>query len=270
MSWGIEVPGDPEQVMYVWFDALVNYISALGWPENEKNFSTWWPGYQMAGKDNLRPQSAMWQAMLMSAGLEPSRQIFIHGFITSNGQKMSKSSGNVAHPYELIEDYGADALRYYLLREVPPMEDGDYTPERFLEVYNAGLANGLGNLVSRVVKMAENFDAWPSADKLLPAEQMIKEDFFQEFREALESYQFARALDFIWLQIKEADLYVQNVQPFKVFKTGPEEAREQVRFLLESLWRISVALTPVLPTTALKIQKLIKKEIPLEPLFLRR
>ena len=154
MPWGVEVPGDPKHIMYVWFDALVNYISALGWPENETNFKKWWPGTQMAGKDNLRQQSAMWVAMLLSAGLSTPKQIIIHGFITSGGTKMSKSLGNVASPAQIVSEYGTDALRYYLAREITPFEDGDFTMERFKEVYNANLANGLGNLVSRIMKLA--------------------------------------------------------------------------------------------------------------------
>src|SRR5690606_35159309 len=158
MPWGVPVPDDPNQVMYVWFDALVNYISALGWPdsaegstEGDNNFSEWWPVIQFAGKDNLRQQSAMWQAMLMSAGLPPSKQIIIHGFINVDGQKMSKSLGNVVNPLDLVNRYGTDSLRYYLLRHVPPFEDGDFTEEKFKEIYNANLANGLGNLTSRIM-----------------------------------------------------------------------------------------------------------------------
>ena len=156
MPWGVEVPGDNKQVMYVWFDALVNYISALGWPENEKKFSEFWPGIQIAGKDNLRQQSAMWQAMLISAGLPNSKQILIHGFMTVAGQKISKSLGNVVNPIEVTKKYGAEALRYYLLKEVPTFDDGDYSEEKLIQLYNADLANGLGNLVSRITKLCED------------------------------------------------------------------------------------------------------------------
>ncbi|MEK7522016.1 MAG: methionine--tRNA ligase, partial [Patescibacteria group bacterium] len=145
MPWGVDVPNDPEHVMYVWFDALIYYISTLGWPKDEKNFNDFWPVVQVAGKDNLRQQSAIWQAMLMSAGLPNSKQIFIHGFITSDGQKMSKSLGNVVNPFDLIKKYGIDAVRYYLLREIPPADDGDYSEKRMNEVYSSDLANELGN-----------------------------------------------------------------------------------------------------------------------------
>ncbi|MBI1866156.1 MAG: methionine--tRNA ligase, partial [Candidatus Staskawiczbacteria bacterium] len=159
MPWGVPVPNDNKHIMYVWFDALTNYISALGWPENKEKFRDFWGttekpnAIQVAGKDNLRQQSAMWQAMLMAADLPPTRQIFIHVFITSGGQKMSKSLGNVIDPFDYVENYGTDALRYYLLAKISPTEDSDFTKEKFEETYNADLANGLGNLVSRSAKL---------------------------------------------------------------------------------------------------------------------
>jgi methionyl-tRNA synthetase len=159
MPWGIPVPGDSNHVMYVWFDALVNYISTLGWPDNKANFEKFWVNgtpVQYAGKDNLRQQSAMWQAMLLSAGLPPTSTIVINGFINSGGQKMSKSLGNVISPYDVVNEYGTDALRYYVCRELSAFEDSDMTMEKFKESYNANLANGLGNLVSRIMKMAQD------------------------------------------------------------------------------------------------------------------
>ena len=161
MPWGVPVPNDDEHIMYVWFDALVNYISCLGWPEDKENFEQFWGtkenrnAIQVAGKDNLRQQSAMLQAMLMSAGLPLSKQIYIFGFVNSEGKKMSKSLGNVVSPFDLVEEYGTDAVRYYIARHLNTFEDSDFTEEKFKEAYNANLANGLGNLVSRVMKMAE-------------------------------------------------------------------------------------------------------------------
>ena len=155
MPWGVAVPDDSNQVMYVWFDALIFYISNIGWPNNQKEFNQWWPVVQVAGKDNLRQQTAIWQAMLMSAGLKNSKQIMIHGFITANGQKMSKSLGNVIDPFKLVKKYGSDVVRYYLLREIPTFDDGDYSDQRMLEIYNSELANELGNLVSRLTTLAE-------------------------------------------------------------------------------------------------------------------
>src|SRR3989344_4863445 len=155
MPWGVDVPNDPDHVMYVWFDALVYYISTLGWPSKLTEYQKFWPGIQAAGKDNLRQQSAIWQAMLMSAGLPNSKQIFIHGFITSEGKKISKSLGNVIDPYGLVKQYGINAIRYYLLKEIPPSDDGDFSQRRMQEIYEADLANELGNLASRLTNLAE-------------------------------------------------------------------------------------------------------------------
>ena len=169
MPWGIEVPGDEKHVMYVWFDALTNYISCLGWPEDKKDFGKLWPGLQVAGKDNLRQQSSMWQAMLLSAGLPTSKQIFIHGFITADGQKMSKSLGNVINPVDLVKKYGTDAVRYYLLRELNPVEDGDFTYEKFEQRYNSDLAGGIGNLVARTLGVSSKI----KLKKLKPTKQIV-------------------------------------------------------------------------------------------------
>src|SRR3989344_4672838 len=161
LAWGVPVPGDESQVMYVWFDAVTSYISTLGWPNDAEGlFSKFWEGgitLQVAGKDQVRFQSLMWQAMLMSAGIKNTDQIFYHGFINSGGQKMSKSLGNVISPYEVVEKYGTDATRYILLRHVHPFEDSDITWERLDEWYTADLVNGLGNLVARVMKMASQY-----------------------------------------------------------------------------------------------------------------
>ncbi|MEK7091963.1 MAG: methionine--tRNA ligase [Patescibacteria group bacterium] len=270
MPWGIPVPGDSEQVIYVWFDALVNYLSVLGWPKDQASFEAWWPVIQFCGKDNLRQQSAMWQAMLSAVGLPPSKHIIVNGFITSAGQKMSKSLGNVVDPTVLVADWGVDVLRYFILRELVPFEDGDFTLERFKTAYNSELANGLGNLTSRIIKMAETYEVKIKPADLRPAGDWLPDDFFAEYREAVEAFEPNRALDFIWTQIKEADLYIQNTTPFKLIKTNPAKAYEHVEYLLGALWRIAVGLEPFLPETALKIQAMIKGELPLEPLFLRR
>ncbi|KKU65037.1 MAG: methionyl-tRNA synthetase, methionyl-tRNA synthetase [Candidatus Amesbacteria bacterium GW2011_GWC1_47_15] len=143
MPWGIDVPGDLQQVMYVWFDALINYISTLGWPEDRQKFTDFWPGLQVAGLDNLRQQSAIWQAMLMSAGLPNTKQIFIHGFMTVNGQKISKSLGTSIDPIAMADKYGTDAVRYFLLAKVHPYDGSDFSYDKFEEAYNSDLANGL-------------------------------------------------------------------------------------------------------------------------------
>lgn len=249
VSWGIPVPGDDQHVMFVWFDALVNYISTLGWPEDEENFKAFWPGVQVAGKNNLRQQSAMWQAMLMSAGLPNSKQIFIHGFINSGGQKMSKSLGNVVNPYEIVEKYGTDALRYWIAREAEPFEDSDFTWEKLNENYNANLANGLGNLVARVAKLAEQKGL--TIDK-------SKVGFYPEVVKSLEAYRFNSAMDYIWKQITEADKKINEERPWELVG---ETAKAVVADFAGRLQQIAFNLQPFLPATAEKILKQFSGEI---------
>lgn len=262
MPWGIEVPDDPEHVMYVWFDALINYISAIGWPDKMTDFNKWWPVTQFAGKDNLRQQSAMWQAMLMSAGIFPSEKIFIHGFITSGGQKMSKSLGNVVSPFEKVENYGTDALRYFIAREVSPFEDGDITEERFKTAYNANLANGLGNTVSRVLKMAENYNCWP--------EKLENNELPLEYGQFIENLELNKASDLVWNKIGEIDLLIQEKQPFKLIKKDEKEAKMIVSNLVQKLFDIAIMLIPFMPETSEKIQEAIKNKKSTTPLFLRK
>jgi methionyl-tRNA synthetase len=263
MPWGIPVPGDDAQVMYVWFDALINYISTLGWPEKLEEFELFWPGTQVAGKDQIRMQAAMWQAMLMSAGLSQSKQIFIHGFINIDNKKISKSVGNVVSPADIVKEYGTDALRYYYAREVHPFEDTNYTAEKFKEAYNANLANGLGNLVSRLMKMAESNLSTP----INPPEAKIA----QEFREYLENFQFNKAMDLIWLEISAIDEEIQKTEPFKLIKTDKEKAISIIKELLVRLFIAAKMLHPIMPETSEKIREIIKtNKMPKEPLFARK
>jgi len=269
MSWGVEVPGDPDQVMYVWFDALVNYVSAVGWPTDMATFEKWWPVVQYAGKDNLRQQSAMWQAMLMSVGLPPSHQIVINGFVMSGGKKMSKTVGNVVDPVEVINEYGAEAFRYYIARELHSFEDSDFTYERFKESYNANLANGLGNLVSRTLKMATMY----GVEVTLPTknELFIREKLPTEYIDGFDSYDLVKSIDFIWKQVGELDQFIATTEPFKKIKVDEEGAKKDVGHLLTELWSIAVILEPFMPQTALRIQALItNKVVPDAPLFLRK
>lgn len=247
LPWGVEVPGDPNHVMYVWFDALINYISAIGWPHKIEEFNNWWPGVQTAGKDNLRQQSAMWQAMLMSAGLPTSKQILIHGFITSEGQKMSKSLGNVVDPFELVNKYGTDTVRYYLLKEVLPTKDGDFSIQRFKELYNADLANGLGNLVQRVAKLCERVEFDHSFGQVDIWEKETR------LNKHLDNYQFNDALVYIWEQIKRLDKKVDESRPWE--KKG-EELKEILTGLVGNLLEIASSLKPFMPETAEKIDKI--------------
>jgi methionyl-tRNA synthetase len=260
MPWGVAVPGDDTQVMYVWFDALVNYISALGWPDEK--YREWWPSIQLAGKDNLRQQSAMWQAMLMSAGVEPSRQILIHGFFTVDGYKMSKSVGNVISPLELVAEYGTDAVRYYLARHAHPYEDTDFSKERFKEVYNANLANGLGNVVARVMKMAE--------DNLSVAVSVPDNTFPQECLDALEKFEIQKAVDMMWDKIGAIDEKITIAEPYKLVKTNPERAGNIMTELVVELYTVARMLSPLLPDTSEKIKKAVKENKKPDTLFPRK
>lgn len=282
MPWGVSVPNDEKHVMYVWFDALVNYISCLGWPENKKKFEQFWGtkesrnAIQVAGKDNLRQQTAMWQAMLMSAGLPLSKQIFVFGFVNSGGQKMSKSLGNVISPIDLVNEYGTDAVRYYIVRHFNTFEDSDFTMEKFEEAYNANLANGLGNLVSRVMKMAEQFSFSPEESRLFNITEikngMNYDSKFEEVKTSLNIFEFNKTMDTVWEKISELDNYIQKEEPFKKIKRKElDDAKNDMKYLLNSLAGISVVLTPFMPETAEKIQQLIKEnKSPETPLFLRK
>ena len=246
LAWGVPVFGDEEQVMYVWFDALVNYVSAIGWPDDAKRFEKWWPVTQFAGKDNLRQQAAMWQAMLLSAGLPFSRQIFIHGFITSGGQKMSKSLGNVIDPLVLIEKYGSDAVRYVLLRHTSPFEDSDLTLEAFHDHYTAHLANGLGNLVARIMKLAEQYLPEP----ITPSGTA---QFPRECNDTIEAFQFNAAMDFVWDGIQALDERIAREEPFKIVKKDQAHGREVIKDIVRTLNEIGYNLTPFMPETSQKI-----------------
>ena len=249
MPWGVPVPGDSAQVMYVWFDALVNYISTLGWPKIESLFGSAWPSVQVAGKDNLRQQTAMWQAMLMSAGVAPSKQVFIHGYVTADGQKMSKSIGNVINPYDLVAEYGTDATRLYLLGGLPSWQDGDYSKEQFEILFATKLANGIGNLVSRVAAMAgksfaDGLDRF--AYDATTKEAMLKH--------AVESYDFRAYVETVWSVVDEANVKIDQETPFKLVKTDREAAKKSLSELAAMIRWIAEALVPVMPETAEKIR----------------
>jgi methionyl-tRNA synthetase len=255
MPWGIAVPGDDTQVMYVWFDALVNYISTLNWPQDEAGeYAQYWPGTQVAGKDNLRQQAAMWQAMLLSAGLKPSQQIFIHSFLTSGGQKMSKSLGNVINPFDVVREFGTDALRYWILREANPYEDSDITMESFKEAYNAGLANGLGNLVSRVLTMAKNNNV------AIPSKREANEEQVARLATSLANFQFQEAMTALWETIAELDRTIAETEPFRLVKTDAAAGGAIISGLLGELRVLADLLVPFLPGTAEKIQTALSGE----------
>ena len=275
MPWGIEVPDDKDHVMYVWFDALTNYISTLGWPfdsahskPEDNSFEKYWINgnpTQYCGKDNTRFQGAMWQAMLMAAGLPNSHQIVVNGFITGDGGiRMSKTLGNVVDPRDIVKEYGIDALRYFLLREVSSFEDSPFTIERFKDAYNSGLANGLGNLVSRIMTMAVNYDV-----KL--SEKDLETEYYTSPVDDLENFDINKFVNNIWFNIKNLDEYIQKEEPFKKIKIDEEKAKQDINYLLFHLYGIASSLEPILPETSQKIKDLIKEnKKPEQPLFLRK
>lgn len=265
LSWGVPVPDDDNQVMYVWFDALTNYISTLGWPEEGGNFKKFWAEgetMQMAGKDQVRFQSIMWQAMLMSAQIKNTDKIFYHGFINSGGQRMSKSLGNVISPYDLVKKYGTDATRYLLLRHVHPTEDSDVTWERLDEWYTANLVNGVGNLVARVMKLAEsNLDA-PVA---LPPDSNV----FRAFQDKITASEFNQAIDSIWNQVQLTDGRITAEEPFKVVKIDVEKGKVLITALVRAVYDVSLMLAPFMPQTSEKILEAVRTNKKPENLFPR-
>ncbi|MEK7087899.1 MAG: methionine--tRNA ligase [Patescibacteria group bacterium] len=270
--WGISVPDDETQTMYVWFDALVNYISAIGWPFDKAQgkpdlFEKWWIDsggvVQFAGKDQVRQQAAMWQAMLHAADLSPSRQIVIHGFITSGGQKMSKSLGNVVDPFALVNEYGTDAVRWFLARHMHPFEDSDFTLARFKEAYNADLANGVGNLVSRILKMAAmNLESPVSA---------LSGEMLEKCKTALERFDVQAAAAEVSNCVSALDKKIQETKPFELVKKDKIAAAALISELVRDLYALTSDLEPILPQTTLAIRELVKtNKSPAKPLFPRR
>lgn len=259
MTWGISVPGDESQTMYIWVDALTNYITALGFGRGEEKMY-FWPGVHIIGKDILRFHTAFWPAMLISAGIELPKMIFVHGMITSEGKKMSKTLGNIIDPQELIDIYGADAVRYYLLRHVSPTEDSDITKELFRKVYNANLANGLGNLVSRIMKMAET-----NLSQSATVKSLAFDNFDKEIKSLLDKFEIQKAMNHIWSEISELDALIQEKKPWE------SENKEVVANLVTKLAHIGYSLEPFMPETSAKIKTLIKaNKKPSEPLFPRK
>ncbi len=286
LSWGVPVPGDDSQVMYVWFDALTNYISTLGWPNegegseggSTSDFEKYWVNghtVQVAGKDQVRFQSLMWQAMLMSAKIKPTDQIFYHGFINSGGQKMSKSLGNVISPYELVSKYGIDATRYLLLRHVHPVDDSDVTWERLDEWYTANLVNGLGNLVARVMKLAgDHFDAAVTLESVDTREGTVSEtEINAEFFTRINEFRFNEATDYIFEMIAECDSVMTEREPFKKVKSEDESVREEgksdIALLVRHLAKIATHLSPLMPQTSVAILSAVRENKKPENLFPR-
>ncbi len=271
LDWGIPVPDDDSQVMYVWVDALSNYITALGYADEGELFVNFWQqGYvtHIIGKDILRFHAAIWPTMLIAAGVRLPDRIFTHGFITSEGQKMSKSLGNVVDPFAIVEKYGTDPVRYYLLREIPAGDDGDFSQQRFVEVYTAELANGIGNLVSRTSNMIATY---------LEGELSLQRGSsfnWERIEEYTANLQFDKALQEIQIIIDETNKMIDDVKPWQKWKSGQADDREEVRELLQRVGGIILDLAfylqPFIPQTAKQIEDIftstpITKAKPLFP-----
>ncbi len=268
LDWGIPVPGDDTQVMYVWFEALMNYITVLGFPDNE-DFIRFWPAdVQIIGKDIIRFHAAIWPGILLGLGIPLPKQIYAHGFVTSGGQKMSKSLGNVIAPKEIIEQYGVDAFRYYFLRHIPSYDDGDFSWERFETVYNTELGNELGNLVGRVATMIGRYQQGVVGETPEPPHDI------HAYHTALSECRFDRALETVWTQVRGLNQYIDEQKPWTLAKNHDDfdHLREVLAYCVSCLVEIADLLKPFLPDTAEKILALYAegyiKDVP-APLFPR-
>ena len=249
ISWGIPVPNDDNQVMYVWFEALMNYITVLGYPEQEY-FKKFWPAnVQVIGKDIIRFHAAIWPGMLFALGLPLPKTLYVHGFINIDGQKMSKSLGNYVLPQEILAEYSADVFRYYFLRHMPSYEDGDFSWDKLHESYNHELANELGNAVQRTIAMIHKYQNGLIGD--IPPSSHDVEKYWQ----ALEDCKFDRALDEVWLQVRGLNQYIDETKPWGIAKTGDKEHLQDVlAYQVSCLLEIAELLAPFMPETAKKIQ----------------
>jgi methionyl-tRNA synthetase len=261
--WGIRVPFDPDFTIYVWFDALLNYITGIGYGTDEERFRRWWPAdMHFIGKDITRFHCALWPAMLLGAGLEPPRQVFAHGFVyrkdeeTGVVEKISKTLGNIVEPMEILERFSAEAFRYYFLSQCPYPADGEFSWQRFADVYNADLANNLGNLYSRVTTLlARNYDGHlEGTSGLEPGEiytEVDTETTVQQVEDHVEKCQYNQALQRVWQQVlAPANQYLEKSEPWKLVKTDPGAAKRVLYDGVEQLRVVAVLLKPFLPRTA--------------------
>lgn len=263
LHWGVPIPHDDNQTMYVWCDALTNYISALGYADanSSEQFSKFWPAdIHIIGKDILKFHAIFWPAMLLSANLPLPKKIFVHGFITVDGQKMSKSLGNVIDPFEVIEKYGTEVTRYYLLKEISPTNDSDFSYQQLEKIYASDLQNGLGNLVARVLTMWENYfpdyqqkPTTESLQNIALAEQEQVASFVNNLESYYQTFQLDTILENTSHIIKYLDTYIQIHQPFKLIKNDPIKTAAVLYTCLQYITLIGWLIIPFLPKTAEKI-----------------
>jgi methionyl-tRNA synthetase len=258
LSWGVPVPGDDSQVMYVWIDALSNYITVLGYPDNEQWREFWPADVQVVGKDIVRFHAAIWPAMLLALELPLPKKLLVHGFVNVSGAKMSKTVGNVVDPMEIIDGYGVDAFRYYFSRHIPTLDDGDFTWEKFENAYNNELANELGNLVSRIANMVTRYQAG------VIGSAVQAEHDTQLYHDAIASCEFNKAMDEVWLMVRSLNQYIEEVKPWAVAKVRETDSDaeshlgEILAYCVGTLNQIAGLLTPFLPTTAQAITTLFE------------
>ena len=269
-NWGVPVPGDDTQKIYVWFDALNVYQSGIGFGWDEEKYNKWWPAdVHVIGKGIIRFHAVYWPAFLLSAGLKLPKKIFVHGYYTVNGQKMSKTIGNVYDPVPLLEKYGADPLRYYCLAKTPPFTDGDFSEEKFIEAYNADLANGLGNTVSRVVGLIDRYSDGkiPEIDEVADTHPLRVDEKIYNWERAWKdidkftlSFQFDQAIGSVWKYLKAVDRYVEENRPWDLVKTDKKKLNWVLYGLADSLHQVAWQIYPYLPETAREIGRILGSE----------
>ncbi|OGI29276.1 MAG: methionine--tRNA ligase [Candidatus Moranbacteria bacterium RIFOXYA12_FULL_44_15] len=271
VSWGIPLPFDKSYTTYVWVDAFINYLTGIGWDGNIENIPEFWPAnVQFIGKDILRVHATIWPIVLMYLGFPLPKTLFTHGHILSGGKKMSKTLGNTISIDEMLEKFGVDGTRYLLLSAGTFGEDVDVTTERMVEKYNADLANGLGNLLSRVVTLAQNsqFPAPNFVQSQPKADQPMAEISNDSILKLIENIELGQALDYIWNIIKEDDKYINDSEPWKLKKIDPKKFEKVMEKLLNDLDKISMLVAPFMPETSEKIKKALETK-KVEPLFQR-
>ena len=266
LTWGVPIPEDPDQIMYVWLDALANYITVLGYPDRPDEYKSFWPAdVQVIGKDILRFHAGIWPAMLLGLGLELPKKLLVHGFVNIGGSKISKSVGNGIDPNEIIDQYGLDAFRYFFSRHIPTLDDGDFTWEKFENAYNGELGNDLGNLIQRVASMITRYQAG------VIGESKQTEHDMTIYHRAMDNLEFNKGIDEVWNKIRSLNQYIDTVKPWMVAKTLEKdtEAEAHLAEILAhcagALIQIGDLLLPFMPGTAAFIHETFESGVVKQP-----